>query len=220
MPHSTERCARWRRACASAVLLSLSLVAPAATTAEDGTLRVRESALNDFATAVQPLTIRRTWTFTLWIPIPNPFLLGLPIPLPVPFACEATASVTGLGFDIDEGSASVRGDLSGAVCGLGYRSTLSSAVTISIDSGRRLVVRPAGPMSVAATVNFLGFDIAAPFSNVSVAPSLTVMSIPLDAVAFEIETPSGPRTLALVGRNHQLSLHDGYFEIKADAHFR
>lgn len=219
MARITEALRARGRASASALLLTLSLAASSG--AGDGTLRVRESALDEFAAAIQPLTLTRTWSFTLWIPVPNPFLFGIPTPVPVPFACAATATVTGLSFDITPGSVSVRGNLSGAVCGLAYSSTLSTAVTISIDSAaRRLMVRPLGPMTVSATVNFLGLNIAAPFGNVSVAPSLTVMSIPLDAVPFEIETPSGPRTLALVTRNHQLSLRDGYFEIEADAFFR
>jgi hypothetical protein len=94
-------------------------------------------------------------------------------------------------------------------------------VTIAVDSAASsLVVRPAGPLRISARVSFLGFNVQAPFGNLSLAPSLTVASIPLGGVAFELETPHGPRSLVLVTRNHQLSLQDGYLEIKADAHFR
>jgi hypothetical protein len=75
-------------------------------------------------------------------------------------------------------------------------------------------------MSLQATVPFMGLNVGAPFNGLSVAPSLTVMSIPLEAVPFEIDAPSGPRTLVLFSRNHQLSFHDGYIEIKVDAFFR
>jgi hypothetical protein len=205
---------------ASAFLLATTLALPAPARAEDGTVRVYEAALNAFAAAAEPLTITRTFTVTLWILVPNPFLFGIPTPAPVPFRCNASGSVTGLTFDITPSVVTVRGNLRGSVCGVAYSTTISSPVIVTIDSARRLVIRPMTPMTVAATVNFLGFNVAAPFSNVSVAPSLSVVTIPLNAVPFELETPNGPRTLALVARNHQLSLHDGYFEIKVDASFR
>lgn len=221
MQRSTDRLLGTRRSRSSALLLAAGLALPATLPAEDGTLRVHESALNDFATAIQPLTITRTFNFVLWILVPNPFLFGIPTPMPVPFSCVATGSVTGLSFDITPSAVSVRGNLNGSVCGVGYSSSLFGPVTIAVDSvARSLAVRPVGPMRIAASVSFLGINVGAPFGNLNLTPSLTVASIPLGAVAFELETPHGPRSLALVTRNHQLSLHDGYLEIKADAHFR
>jgi hypothetical protein len=59
-------------------------------------------------------------------------------------------------------------DASGNICGFNYQSTVFSAVTISVDStGRMLVVRPVGPMSLRATVKIMGFDVAAPCRGVS-----------------------------------------------------
>ena len=220
MAASTEGRSRRIPVGVSAFVLAATLVLPAQVRAQEGTVRVYESALTAFAAAVQPLRITRTFTVTLWILVPNPFLFGIPTPAPVPFPCTANGSVTGLTFDITPAAASVRGNLSGSVCGVAYSSAISSPVAITVDSARRLVIRPVTPMTVAATVNFLGFNIGAPFGNVSIAPSLSVVTIPLDAVAFELETPNGPRTLELAARNHQLSLHDGYFEIKVDASFR
>jgi hypothetical protein len=219
MPHSTEQRLRMRRpGRLTCVLLGATLLCSSAS-AEDGTLRVRESALNEFAAAVQPLTITRTWSFTLWLLVPNPFLFGIPTPVPVPFSCLATASVTGLVFDIAPGSATVRGNVNGTVCGIGYQSTLSTAIAISLDpAGAALVIRP-GALGLTPTVTFQGYSIRAPFS-IDVAPALTVASIPLEAALLEIETPTGARRLVLNGRNLQLSRHDGYLEIKGDALFR
>lgn len=184
-------------------------------------MRIRETALNDFAAAMQPLSVTRSWSFTLWIWAPNPFLFGLPTPMPVPFACTATATVTGVAFDMTPASASVSGSVTGTVCGFPYTSPLSSAVSIVVDPvARRLVIRPLGPLAIRATVNVLGIAVTAPFNAINLASSFGTMSIPLDTSAFEVETPSGPRTLRLGTRGHQLSLHDGYFEVRADAFFR
>lgn len=195
-----------------ALVLGLSVGVPAS--AQDGTLRVRESALNDLARAVQPLTLTRTFNFTLWVL--NPFLI--PPVVPIPFSCNASASVTGLAFDITPGSTSLRGTVSGSVCAIPYQSTLSTSVAISLDpAGRSLVIAP-GPMQVTPTVNIMGYRIAAPFS-VTLAPTLTA-SLPLGATTFEIETPAGPRSLVLVSQGLSLSRFDGYLEIRGDADFR
>jgi|SRR5215469_1941928 len=205
---------------AGALLLALSFAISGSAAAQDGTVRVFASTLNKFAAALQPLTTSRTWGFTLWIPTPNPLLFGIPTPIPVPMTCTATASVTGINFNITPGSATVSGNVNGTVCGVPYQSAVSTPVAITIDSStRRLTVRPASPMVVGVTVNFLGFNITAPFSGVNVAPSLTG-SFALDATHFEIETPTAPRSLILVTRNPQLSLQNGYVEVKADAFFR
>src|SRR5687767_3568346 len=156
MADSTDGCSHRIRVRASAFLLATTLVLPPPAAADDGTVRVYESALNAFAAAVQPLAITRAFTVTLWIPVPDAFLFGIPTPTPVPFRCNANGSVTGLTFDITPSSVSVRGNLSGTVCGIAYSATVSSPVTIAIDSARRLVVRPATPMTVAPAVNFLG----------------------------------------------------------------
>lgn len=204
-----------------ALLVALCLALPARAPAEDGLVRVHESALNDFAAAMQPLSVTRSWSFTLWIWAPNPFLFGLPTPMPVPFACVATATVSGVAFDVKPGSASVSGSVTGTVCGFPYTSPLSSPVSIVVDPvARALVIRPLGTLAVSATVNVLGIKVTAPFGAINLASSFGTMSIPLDTSAFEIETPSGPRTLRLGTRGHQLSLHDGYFEVRADAFFR
>ncbi len=92
-------------------------------------------------------------------------------------------------------------------------------MTIAVDSSSHtLSVRPVGPVEVPVKITIPIFgDIRVPFR---LAPLLTVLSIPMEAVSFQIETPHGQRTLVPVSRNHQLSRHDGYIEIKADAHFR
>lgn len=219
MAASTERRRSRFSIAASVFLLVAALVWPVRLHAQDGTVRIFASALNDFAAAIQPLTITRS--FTAWIVawVPNPFLLGIPTPVPVPIPCTATGAVTGLTFDITPTSASVRGNLRGTVCGIAYSSTIASPVMIAIDSAKRLVIRPVSPMLVGATVNVMGFNIPAPFSA-NLSPSISVMTIPLNAVPFEVEAPSGLRTLTLAARNHQLSLHAGYFEIKVDASLR
>ncbi len=221
MPGSTKgvlgRERFWR---VGACLLVLSLAISGSAAAEDGTFRIFASTLNKFAAALQPLTTTRTWSFTLWIPVPNPLLLGIPTPAPVPFTCDATASVTGINFSITPGSAFVSGNVNGTVCGVPYHSVVSTPVVITVDSSTRvLMVHPAGPMFVNATVSFLGFNIAAPFNGVNVAPLLSG-GIALGSVPFEIETPTAPRTLILVTRNPQLSLQNGYVEVKVDALFR
>lgn len=202
-----------------ALLLGLSLAVGGSASAEDGTLRIRESALNRFAAAVQPLTLSRSMSFTLWIPVPNPFLFGIPTPVPIPFTCNATASVTGLSFDVDPGLASVRGNVTGTVCGVAYQSTLASFVTISLDPARRALVIMTGPMLMIPNVNFLGFTLTAPFA-VNVAPALTLPPIPLESAPLEIETPAGPRNLIVSGRNLQLTLQNGFLELKGDAVLR
>lgn len=212
---STERRLVFRRAGAGALVFALAgFGAGALASAQDGTLRVRESALNDFAAAVQPLTLSRNFSFTLWVP--NPFLF--PPVVPIPFFCNASASVTGIVFDITPASVTARGNVNGAVCGIPYQSTLFASFTVSLDpAGRSLRIVP-NSMQMTPTVNVLGFRITAPFA-VNVAPSLTA-SMPVGATKFEIETPAGPRSLVLVGRNLQISRFDGYFEIRGDADFR
>jgi hypothetical protein len=198
----------------------LLLAAGTAASAEDGTLRVRESALNDFAAAAQPLRISRNWTFTVWVWVPNPFLFFIPTPVPIPYTCNANASVTGLTFDITPASTTARGVVTGTVCGAAYSSLLSTTVSVSLDpGGRALSIRP-GVMRMTPTVAVpaLG-SITAPFA-VNAAPTLTVLSIPLDAAPLEVETAAGPRRLVMIGRNLQLSRQDGFFEIKGDVFFR
>jgi len=220
MPDSTNRSFDRLRSSAGAVLLALGLATSESALAEDGTIRVFASTFNKYAAALQPLTVSRTWSFTLWIPVPNPLLFGIPTPVPVPFTCAATATVTGVNFNIAPGSASVSGNVSGTVCGIAYQSALSTPLAITMDpSTRRLTVRPSGPLFVGATVNFMGFNISAPFGGVNLAPSLTG-SFVLDAIHFDIETPMAPRSLILVTRNPQVSLQNGYVEVKADAFFR
>jgi hypothetical protein len=203
-----------------AVLLLASLAPAGHAGAQDGTLRIFVSTLNKYAAALQPLSVTRTWSFTLWIPVPNPFLLGLPTPVPIPFNCAATGFVTGIAFNIGEGSASVSGNVSGTVCGVAYLSTVASPVAMALDTTNNVItVHPAGPMLVHATVNFMGFSVTAPFSNVNVSPSLTG-AIPVQATPVEIETPAGPRRLVLTMTNLQLALHSSFLEIQANAHFR
>jgi len=221
MARSTERRRPWPILRAIAVLLCLSLGLAPRAPAEDGALRVYEAVLDRYAAAIQPLTLTRTWSFLLWILAANPLLFGIPTPVPIPYSCAATASVTGLHFDIIPAAVSVSGSASGTVCGLPYTSRLQSNVAVSVDpASRRLTLRPTGAMTVSGRVRILGIDVAAPFGSVSVVPSLSAISVPLAAVPFELDTPAGPRTLELVMHNHQLSLHGGYLEIKADAFVR
>lgn len=215
MSISTERKRRRRRALVftAAAVLGLLVGRPAA--AQEGTLRIRESALDRFAQVVGPLTWSQNFSFTLWVP--NPFLL--PPVIPLFFNCSATATVIGLDFEITPSVTSVRGNASGRICGIAYAQPLVANVAISIDQAQRaLIIRPTS-MSFRPTVNVLGFGINAPFT-VAVSPSITVPPIPLDAAPFEIETAAGPRTFALVGRNLALSRHDGYVEIRGDVRFR
>lgn len=190
------------------------LVAGPSARAQDGALRIGESALNDFAAALQPLTTARTFKFTLWIP--NPFFFG--IPTPVDYTCTVTASVTGLVFDVTPAGTTVRGNASGSFCGIGYQSSLFTTVGVSLgNAGRSLDVVP-GPLIVTPRVNILGFQVPAP--SVDVGSALAPASIQLGAAPLEIETPAGPRSLTLAPQNLQLSRHDGYFEIRGDARLR
>jgi hypothetical protein len=142
-------------------------------------------------------------------------------PVDVPFYCTVTASISNIHFAIASSAATVHGDITGSVCGIGYTSAINAPISISVDTGTsRLVIRPAGPTNIDATVTVLGVPFTVPFTNVSLGPSLTESSIPLDVIQLQIESPSGPRSLELVGRNHQVSLHNGYVGIQADAHFR
>jgi hypothetical protein len=103
---------------------------------------------------------------------------------------------------------------------LPYTSSLFSPVTMAINaSASQLLVRPAVPLSLNATINILGFVFTIPF-NANLAPSLTVLAIPLDVIRVEMESPSGSRTLVLASEHHQLSLQAGFVEIRADVHFR
>jgi hypothetical protein len=74
-------------------------------------------------------------------------------------------------------------------------------------------------MLMVPSVTLLGVTLRAPFP-VDVGPALTVPPIPLAAAPFEIETPAGPRSFVLASRNLQLSLQNGYLEVKGDALFR
>src|SRR5688572_1684860 len=172
---STERKRRLRRALVftAAAVLGLLVGRPAA--AQEGTLRIRESTLDRFAQVVGPLVWSQNFSFTLWVP--NPFLF--PPVIPLFFNCAATALVTGLDFDITPGGTSVRGNVSGGVCGIAYPAqTLTASVSISIDQAQRaLNIRP-NSMNFQPRVNVLGFGINAPFI-VAVSPSITVPPIPL-----------------------------------------
>jgi len=214
MSASTERRAL-RRGSFAVVLaaVGLALVPPAA--GQDGTLRIHESALNDFANALGPLTRVQSFGFTVWVP--NPFLI--PPVVPVEYNCQATALVTGIAFDITSAGTNVRATVSGTICGLAYQAPLSSAVVISIDQTQRALRIQPMPISVRPAVNFIGLRITSPFA-VNVGSSLTVPSIPLDAAPFEIETAAGPRTFVLVGRGLQLSRQDGFLEIRGNVRFR
>jgi hypothetical protein len=176
-------------------------------------MRIGESALNDFAAALQPLTTSRNFKFTLWIP--NPFLFG--IPTPVDYSCTVTVSVAGLVFDVTPAATTVRGSVSGTLCGIGYQSSLFTTVAVSLGSGGRSLDFVPGPMRVTPTVNFLGFRVTGP--PIDVGSALAPASVPLDA-NFEIDTPAGSRRLSLAPQNLQLSRHDGYLEIKGDARLR
>jgi hypothetical protein len=196
-----------------AALLAFGLAAATTATAEDGLFRISATLLDDFAAALEPLTFRRDGVYTFRIPT----WFG---PVDVPVYCVATASITGISFQITPANASVRANVTGTLCGLNYSSTLATPVTISVDpSGSRLRVQPAGSMPLNATTTILGIPFTVPF-NMNLAPSLTVLSIPIDAVSFQLESPGGSRALVLVARNHQVTRHNGYFEISADVHFR
>jgi hypothetical protein len=216
MSISTERQRRLRRALAITAAAVLALLVGSPASAQDGTLRIRESTLDRFATAVGSLAWSQNFTFTLWVP--NPFLL--PPVVPLFFNCTATARVTGLDFDITPGGTSVRGSVSGGVCGIAYPTQpLTASVAISIDQSQRALIIQPTSMNFQPRVNVLGFGINAPFT-VAVSPSITVPPIPLDAAPFEIETAAGPRTFVLVGRNLALSRQNGYLEIRGDVRFR
>jgi hypothetical protein len=214
MPRTTESPAQPRPRL-PAVLCALVLGVCGTARAQDGVLRVRESALNRFAAAVQPLATSRSFSFTAWVP--NPLLF--PPVIPIPFNCVATASVTGLTFRISPASTTVTGSVTGAVCGVNYSSPLTTTVAVSLaPSGRAISIVPA-PMSVQPTVKVLGFvNVRAPFA-VSVSSPLAV-SIPLGAVPFDIDTPGGPTRLVLDSRNLRIVRQNGFFEIDGDADFR
>jgi len=215
MSHSTERNRRLRRALVLPAAAVFGLLVGRPASGQEGTLRIRESTLDRFATALGPLTWSQTFSFTVWVP--NPLLL--PPVIPVFFDCTATATVIGLNFEITPSGTSVSGNATGAVCGIAYAQPLSANVAISIDQAQHaLNVRPTS-MSFRPRVNVLGFWIGAPLT-VAVTPSITVPPIPLDAAPFEIETAAGPRNFVLVGRNLELSRHNGYLEIRGDVRFR
>ena len=216
MSISTERRRRLRRALVFAAAAVLGPFVGRPVAAQDGTLRIRESTLDRFATAVGPLAWSQNFSFTLWVP--NPFLI--PPVIPVSVTCTASALVTGLDFDITSGGTSVRGNVSGRVCGIAYTpQPLTASVAIFIDQAQRALVILPTSMSFRPRVNFAGLGINAPFT-VAVAPSITVPPIPLDAAPFEIETAAGPRTFVLVGRGLVLSRQNGYLEIRGDVRFR
>ncbi len=195
-----------------ALLLSLFAAVPAI--ASDGAVRVYTTLFDKYAAALQPLSVQRTDWFNVQVPTP----FG---PASVPFYCTVTASISNIRFTITQSAASVHGDINGTVCGLKYSSAIDSPISFSINtSSSRLVIRPVGPTNINAVINILGGQFVIPFSNVSLGSSLTESSIPLNLIQLTIESPSGPRSLGLVGQNHQLSLHDGYVEIQADAHYR
>jgi hypothetical protein len=209
MADSTNR--RWL-ARGLAMMMSLSVAGPIA--AGDGIVRINAALFDKFAAALQPLTIQRVG----WYDVQVPTFFG---PVTVPVFCPVTASISGIHLDIAAQGAVVRGDIRGTMCAVNYSSSVVAPVVISIDANSGgLLVRPAGPININAFVTVLGVTITVPLTDVNLAPALTVLSIPLDVIRIQMEAPSGPRTLALVGRNHQLSLHNGYVEIQADVHFR
>ena len=199
------------KACSLAIMLALGTAGPGA--AQDGTIRLSASTFDRFAAALQPLTVRREG----WYHFTVPSFFG---PVDVPIYCVGTASVSNVKFTIAPNTATVRGDVSGTMCGLPYTSSLFSPVTMAVNaSASQLLVRPAVPLSLNATINILGFVFTIPF-NANLAPSLTVLAIPLDVIRVETESPSGPRTLVLASEHHRLSLQAGFVEIRADVHFR
>jgi hypothetical protein len=198
-----------------AVLTSLSVAYPVA--GSDGIIRINATLFDKFAAALQPLSIQRAGWYTFQVPT----IFG-PVDLP-PVYCVATASISNIHLQIAaQSGALVRGDINGTMCGINYSSSVVAPVMISVDASTGgLLVRPIGPININATVSIPGvITITVPLNDVNIAQSLTALTIPLDAIQIQMESPSGPRTLVLVGRNQQLSLHDGFVEIQADAHFR
>jgi hypothetical protein len=209
MPDSTKR-----RCVSHGLALLLGLYAAAPVAASDGFVRVYATLFDEYAAALQPLSVQRTD----WFHITVSTFFG---PVDIPFYCTVTASISNVHFAIAASAAMVHGDITGTVCGIGYSSAINAPISISVDtSTSRLVVRPVAPTNINATVTVLGVPFTVPFTDVSLGPSLTESSIPLDVIQVKIESPSGPRSLGLVGRNQQVLLHNGYVGIQADAHFR
>jgi hypothetical protein len=194
------------------VLLGWALAGPVF--GADGVIRISSALFDKFAAASQPLTFAREG----WYNIVVPTIFG---PATFPIYCSMSAAVSNIRLTVVTNSAVLRADVGGTMCGLPYRSSVVSPVVISLDAGTGgLLVRPAGPMNINAQVIILGVTVTVPLSDAQLVPAMTALSIPLDMALIQIETPSGPRTLALVGRNSQLTLHNGYVEIQTDVHFR
>lgn len=190
----------------AALVATGALAAPAA--AQDGIVTVRESAFNELAGALEPLTLSGHKTLevsiaTFWGPVRIT-------------VCDSdwTATVRDLAFDIRPATVEVTGDVEASWCGLNFTGDLLTTGDVGYSAGPNAVVVSVASTSVQPRFSIFGIDVRLPAINVG--PTLSLPPIPVRTAFVRFETAAGPTDLRVTPHNVFLTKRNGFIELRSD----
>ena len=199
---------RSRLGIAMAGLLTVALAAPASALAQDGIVKVRESAFNELADRIEPIAL--TGHRTLTVSIPTPFGTARIT------VCDSdwTATVSGIDFDISPARIQITGDVSAVWCGLSFSGVFTTDGDATYSAAQNAVVMTVQGTSIRPQFTVWGVTVNLPAINVG--PTFNLPPLPIGAAFARLETVSGPIDLTLTAQNVAVTKRNGLIELQSD----
>lgn len=182
--------------------------------APDAVLEVRESAFNEAAAALEPVTYkgRKNWKIPDWVPVVG----GEDI-------CDPgyTVEVTGITVGIAPEEVSVRAHVRARWCGQAFTSDVDTTGDIAYDPDRRHFLVTIDPTSVTPSlvvtidVHVKEYKFEVPLPITVDLGRITVPPIRLRSFFFSYETSKGSGTLHATPRDVTLVKRNGYVELQS-----
>jgi hypothetical protein len=178
-------------------------------TAQDGTVRIYDSALNELADKIEPLQLSGHYKFEVSV---NTLLGRASVTI-----CESdwTAEVKQIAFTTTTAQIGVTGQVTARWCNANFSSNLNTTGNAVYNSSQRAIRLTVNPTSIQPVISVFGYQVALPV-YINVAPSLTIPPIPVGIGLLSFETTGGTKTVSIAPTNVSLSKRAGYLELQAN----
>jgi hypothetical protein len=186
-----------------ATLLAVGLAAPAA--AQDGTIKVFDASLNEFANKLQPITVNGRHRFS----VPTPF--GEVTLCDSPYVVR----VRQLGFATTPANVQITAQVEGTWCNLSVSAPLNTTANVSYNAGQRSIIVTVNPTSVQPMLTLWIFVVPLPV-RIDVSSMLKIPPFPLGLAQLSLQGVHGPATLRFEPQNVSVFLRNGFLELQSD----
>ena len=188
----------------SCVLLVLIMATPVR--AQDGTVKVYESAFNQLASRIQPvqLTGHYSWGCGFWGCV-----------------CDSdwTATITQLSFSITPAQLTLSGQVSAQWCGLSYSAPVNATGNVTYSQPQNAILITMNQTTISPCFPILLFfgapvPVCVPV-GINIAGMMNLPPIPVGFAQVRLESARGNEYLRLVPSNISLQKRNGYIELQS-----